>query len=90
MEEIIEMITWKQMGIHGKPIVLANIAGYFQPLLQQFEVAIRHKFARTEDRILFGVAENDEGDPDVSGRGAGDVAKGGGLGLGSRALSVQG
>ena len=58
MEEIIEMITWKQMGIHGKPIVLANIAGYFQPLLQQFDVAIRHKFARNEDRILFGVAEN--------------------------------
>src|ERR1700730_10223300 len=34
MEEIIEMITWKQMGIHGKPIVIANIAGYFEPLLQ--------------------------------------------------------
>ena len=61
MEEIIEMITWKQMGIHGKPIVLANIGGYFQPLLQQFEMAIRHKFARTEDRILFGVAENTNG-----------------------------
>ena len=58
MEEIIEMITWKQMGIHGKPIVLANIAGYFQPLLQQFDVAIQHKFARSGDRILFGVAEN--------------------------------
>ena len=80
MEEIIEMITWKQMGIHGKPIVLANIAGYFQPLLQQFDVAIRHKFARTEDRILFGVAENTkailtflEGAPVMS-RKAGDWA----------------
>ena len=80
MEEIIEMITWKQMGIHGKPIVLANIAGYFQPLLQQFDMAIRHKFARTEDRILFGVAENTkailtflEGAPVMS-RKAGDWA----------------
>ncbi len=80
MEEIIEMITWKQMGIHGKPIVLANIAGYFQPLLQQFDVAIQHKFARTEDRILFGVAENTkailtflEGAPVMS-RKAGDWA----------------
>src|SRR5215471_17023726 len=31
MEEIIEMITWKQMGIHGKPIVIAIIGGYFDP-----------------------------------------------------------
>ncbi len=80
MEEIIEMITWKQMGIHGKPIVIANIGGYFTPLLQQFEVAIQRKFARTEDRILFGVADNTkailtflEGAPVMS-RKAGDWA----------------
>lgn len=80
MEEIIEMITWKQMGIHGKPIVIANIGGYFNPLLQQFELAIQRKFARTEDRILFGVAENTkailtflEGAPVMS-RKAGDWA----------------
>jgi uncharacterized protein (TIGR00730 family) len=57
MEEIIEMITWKQMGIHGKPIVIANIGGYFQPLLQQFELAVQKKYARTADRILFSVAD---------------------------------
>src|SRR5262244_171843 len=56
MEEVIEMITWKQMGIHGKPIVIANIDGYFDPLLAQFERAVQKKYARTEDRILFGVA----------------------------------
>jgi uncharacterized protein (TIGR00730 family) len=58
MEEIIEMITWKQVGIHGKPIVLANIGGYFDPLVRQFDMAIEKKFARKEDRILFAVAEN--------------------------------
>jgi hypothetical protein len=57
MEEIIEMITWKQMGIHGKPIVIANIGGYFDALLKQFELAVQKKYARTEDRILFGVAD---------------------------------
>jgi uncharacterized protein (TIGR00730 family) len=57
MEEVIEMITWKQMGIHGKPIVIANIGGYFDPLLRQFELAVSKKYARTEDRILFGVAD---------------------------------
>ena len=80
MEEIIEMITWKQMGIHGKPIVIANISGYFTPLLQQFDMAIQHTFARREDRILFGVAESTkailtflEGAP-VMARKAGDWA----------------
>ncbi len=58
MEEIIEMLTWKQLGIHGKPIVIANIGGYFDPLLAQFDAAIRNKYARAEDRILFAVAEN--------------------------------
>ena len=80
LEEIIEMITWKQMGIHGKPIVLANIGGYFDPLLQQFDVAIRHGFARREAKILFGVADSTkavltflEGAP-VLARKAGDWA----------------
>ena len=58
MEEIIEMITWKQMGIHGKPIVIANIGGYFDPLLAQFDTAIRNHYARGEDRILFAVADS--------------------------------
>ncbi|MEP6800481.1 MAG: TIGR00730 family Rossman fold protein [Acidobacteriota bacterium] len=58
MEEIIEMMTWKQLGIHGKPIVFANIGGYFDPLLAQFDLAIRSGYARPEDRILFAVAEN--------------------------------
>jgi hypothetical protein len=58
LEEIIEMITWKQLGIHGKPIVLANIGGFFDPLLRQFEYAIRFGYARPEHRILYGTAEN--------------------------------
>ncbi len=80
MENLIEMLTWKQMGIHGKPIVLANIGGYFDPLLAQFEAAIRSKYVRAEDRILFAVAENTkailtllEGAPVMS-RKAGDWA----------------
>jgi uncharacterized protein (TIGR00730 family) len=80
MEEVIEMITWKQMGIHGKPIVIANIGGYFDSLLQQFELAVQKKYARSEDRILFGVADTTkailtflEGAPVMS-RKAGDWA----------------
>ena len=56
LQEIIEMLTWKQLGIHGKPIVFANIGGYFDPLLAQFDLAIQNKYARREDKILYTVA----------------------------------
>jgi len=39
------------------PWMGSNIDGYFQPLLQQFELAVQKKYARTEDRILFAVAD---------------------------------
>ena len=58
LQEIIEMLTWKQLGIHGKPIVFANIEGYFDPVLSQFDLAIRKKYARPEDRILYAVADS--------------------------------
>src|SRR5512144_835809 len=58
VEEILEMVTWKQLGIHGKPVVIANIRGYFDPLLQQLDRAIAMGYARAENRILYGVAEN--------------------------------
>ena len=80
MEEIIEMLTWKQLGIHGKPVVFANVGGYFDPLLAQFDRAIASGYARAEDRILFAVAEDSkailtllEGAPVLS-RKAGDWA----------------
>jgi hypothetical protein len=58
LDQLLEMITWKQLGIHGKPVVIANLGGYFDPLLQQFENAIRSGYARPEHRILYGIAEN--------------------------------
>lgn len=58
LEEVIEMITWKQLGLHGKPVVFANIGGYFDPLLQQFENAIKYGYARPEHRILFAIADS--------------------------------
>ncbi len=80
LEEIIEMLTWKQLGIHGKPVVFANVGGYFDPLLKQFDLAIQKKYVRPEDRILFAVADNTqailtllEGAP-VMARKAGDWA----------------
>jgi uncharacterized protein (TIGR00730 family) len=58
LDQLLEMITWKQLGIHGKPVVIANIGGYFDPLLQQFENAFRSGYARPQDRIVYAVAAN--------------------------------
>jgi uncharacterized protein (TIGR00730 family) len=58
LDQVLEMITWKQLGIHGKPVVIANLGGYFNPLIQQFEKAIELGYAKPEHRILYGIAEN--------------------------------
>ena len=35
LEELLEIITWKQLGLYLKPIIILNTDGYYQPLLQQ-------------------------------------------------------
>jgi uncharacterized protein (TIGR00730 family) len=37
LEELVEQITWAQLGRHRKPILLANVAGYWDPLIAVFE-----------------------------------------------------
>ncbi|KAK2467013.1 hypothetical protein APHAL10511_001271 [Amanita phalloides] len=43
-EEILEAITWTQLGIYNKPVVLANIQGYWDPLRQLIHSAIGHAY----------------------------------------------
>jgi uncharacterized protein (TIGR00730 family) len=59
-EELFEIITWAQLGIHNKPIGLLNVAGYFDALLQLVEHAIAEGFIRPEHRQLTVVAEQPE------------------------------
>jgi uncharacterized protein (TIGR00730 family) len=33
LEELVEQLTWQQLGRHSKPIMLANVAGFWEPLL---------------------------------------------------------
>ncbi len=40
LDETIEIITWRQLGLHDKPILLCNIAGSAAPLLGAIEAAI--------------------------------------------------
>lgn len=51
-EEFCEIITWAQLGLHTKPCALLNVAGYFDPLLKQFDDGVRQEFIRPEYRRL--------------------------------------
>ena len=55
-EEIFETITWAQLGIHSKPIVIFNIEGYFDPFLQIAEHGVKEGFIRPIDPDLVRVA----------------------------------
>jgi hypothetical protein len=45
LDETIEVLTWKQLGLHDKPIVLVDFHGFWQPVIAAFEHAIEEKFA---------------------------------------------
>jgi uncharacterized protein (TIGR00730 family) len=46
LEEFVEQLTWSQLGRHARPIVLANIEGFWNPLLTQFESMAADGFIR--------------------------------------------
>ncbi|MBI1902842.1 MAG: TIGR00730 family Rossman fold protein [Planctomycetia bacterium] len=58
LEELLEVITWSQLGIHNKPIGLLNVAGFFRPLVAAFDHAVHEGFIRREQRGLFLVDSN--------------------------------
>ena len=57
MEELLEIITWKQLGIYFNPIVILNINGFYDPLLAMLERAIEGNFMRREHEKIWVVAQ---------------------------------
>ena len=51
-EEFCEVVTWSQLGIQSKPCGLLNVEGYYDPLLELFDHAVREGFLRDENRGL--------------------------------------
>ena len=56
LEELLEIITWKQLGLYLNPIVILNIDGFFNPLIEMLEQAIDQQFMRPEHAALWCVA----------------------------------
>jgi uncharacterized protein (TIGR00730 family) len=55
LDETVEMITWRQLGLHGKPVLLCNAGGWADTLLAALESTIAQGFAGVEARGLFDV-----------------------------------
>jgi uncharacterized protein (TIGR00730 family) len=60
LEEIVEQLTWAQLGRHKKPILFANINGYWDPLLALFTHMREQEFVPDALRINFLVADRVE------------------------------
>ncbi len=60
MEEILEVMTAKQLGYHNKPIIFLNINAFYQPLLAHFETLYEQKIASPSFRKLYHVARDVE------------------------------
>jgi uncharacterized protein (TIGR00730 family) len=58
MEELFEILTWAQIGLHQKPVGLLNVRHYFDPLLDLVENARMEGFIYNEHRDLFTASEN--------------------------------
>lgn len=60
MEELLEIITWKQLGLYFNPIVILNTEGYYDPLIQMLSQAIDETFMRPEHGDMWMVARTPE------------------------------
>ncbi len=60
LEELMEIITWKQLGLYAKPIVILNTRGYFNPLIEMLKKAISENFMREIYGELWKTADTPE------------------------------
>ena len=57
LEELLEIITWKQLGLYLNPIVILNVKNYFDPLLDMLRQAVDENFMRVQHGAIWHVAQ---------------------------------
>jgi len=60
LEEIVEMMTWAQLGRHRKPIALANIDGFWEPLVALLDHMRQEEFIRKGLEVTYRIADKIE------------------------------
>lgn len=61
LDEAFEILTWKQLQLHDKPIVIADVDGYWRPLLGLIDHMVAQGFARIDRSALYRVADHVDG-----------------------------
>jgi uncharacterized protein (TIGR00730 family) len=60
LDEMLEAVTWAQLGLHANPVILINTAGYWDGLLAFLDTAVTAGFLKQKNRELLRVAANAE------------------------------
>jgi uncharacterized protein (TIGR00730 family) len=60
MDEFFEVLTWTQLGLHSKPIILMNVSGYWDPLIALMDHMIAMGFADASLKGLFHITDTAE------------------------------
>ncbi|MBO0902627.1 TIGR00730 family Rossman fold protein [Jiella sonneratiae] len=77
LEELVEIMTWSQLGRHEKPVVIANVEGFWDPLARLFEHMNDEGFLHSTDRVKPLVVERvEEIVPTLARHGAAGTGRG--------------
>ena len=60
LEELLEIITWKQLGLYKHPIVILNTNNYYSALLEMFDNMIEQNFMHERYRNMWTVVDTPE------------------------------
>jgi len=60
LEELLEAMTWKRLGLFNKPIIIVNTDGYFDPLIQMLERSIEEQFMSPIHRSMYTIVAQPE------------------------------
>ncbi|HSA80804.1 MAG TPA: TIGR00730 family Rossman fold protein [Geminicoccaceae bacterium] len=60
LDELLEVVTLRQLGYHGKPIVVVNLGGYWDPLIGLVDRVVEQKFAEPSARTLYRMVDGVE------------------------------
>ena len=55
LDELFEILTWRQLGLHDKPVVIVNLDGYWDTLIALIESMIETDYARPSFRDFYTV-----------------------------------